>query len=436
MSATSNGTSTRERPRVFTGRSLEELIPQIEQELGQDAIVTRQRSGLGGGVAGFFQRPFVEIEAHPGHPRIDLYDEGGARSTVLPYDEPALKQNPAVGPDEFDAPSLSPAPAIDATRQQPLLTDVLATPPIAQRFATALAAAQTAGAEQALPVTPQPAPAILTPRVQQPLEFAQTTPPAPTPTPAHGTAAAKVRAKLLERGVEAELADELIELAYAHALASSRPQASIADAVKAVLRRRIPTPEQWAAAGTSVAVVGPPGAGKTSFCAALAGAYRERSTLTVACATLLPADAQDAHRLLLSPHLLNPTLATDEHAVDALARARSEGLLLLDTPSAPSSDRAAIARLGALLKRLGADHVVLALPATYSTKAGSQLLRALRPLRLTSIVITHAQETDQLGAAVQTALGAGIAPAFLLDPPRDGGLLHTDPADLAQRLLG
>ncbi|HEY2719104.1 MAG TPA: hypothetical protein VGI52_05695, partial [Solirubrobacteraceae bacterium] len=134
--------------------------------------------------------------------------------------------------------------------------------------------------------------------------------------------------------------------------------------------------------------------------------------------------------------LLRATLAGDERAVEALARARSEGLLLLDTPSVPSSDRAAIARLGALLKRLGPDHVVLALPATYSTKAGSQLLRALRPLRPTSIVITHTQETDQLGAAVQTALGARIAPAFLLDPPRDGGLLHTDPADLAQRLLG
>jgi flagellar biosynthesis GTPase FlhF len=316
-----------------------------------------------------------------------------------------------------------------------MLTDVLAAPPMAERFATALAEAQTA-VEQAPQATPQPAMPELQPQAQQPPEHLQATAATPAPLPPHGKAAAKVRAKLLERGIEAELADELIELAYAHALASSRPQESVAEAVKVVLRRRIPTPTQWTAAGSSVAIVGPPGAGKTSFCATLGSAYRERSTLAVACATLLPADARGEHRLLLSPHLLRATPAGDERAVQALARARSEGLLLLDTPSVPSTDRAAIARLGALLKRLAPDHVVLALPATYSTTAGSQLLRALRPLRPTSIVITHARETDQLGAAVQTALGAGIAPAFLLDPPRDGGLLHTDPADLAQRLLG
>ncbi|HEY2216518.1 MAG TPA: hypothetical protein VGH21_03420 [Solirubrobacteraceae bacterium] len=405
MSATSNGTSTRERPRVYTGRSIEELIPKIERELGEDAIVTRQRSGLGGGVAGFFQRPFVEIEAHPGHPRIDLYDEGSAGAT---------------------------APA-----------DASAIPLLSERFATALAAAQSAAepVPAAVPAEPVPAsvpptPPALQTRVQRAYEPAQAAAAVPMPAPAGGADAARVRAKLLERGIEADLADELIELACAHTLAGSPSQASVAEAVKAVLRRRIVTPTQWAATGVSVAVVGPPGAGKTSFCAALAGAYRERSTLTVACATLLAADDRDEHRLLLSPHLRTPTPAGDQHAVDALARARSEGLLLLDTPSIPSGEKAATARLGALLKRLEPDHVVLALPATHSTKAGVQLLRALRGLRPTSVAITHTAETDQLGAAVQTTLTAGIAPAFLLDSRRPSDLRQTDPADLAKRLLG
>ncbi len=401
MSATSNGTSTRERPRVYTGRSIEELIPQIERELGEDAIVTRQRSGLGGGVAGFFQRPFVEVEAHPGHPRIDLYDEGSASASALPPDASAM----------------------------PLLS---------QRFATALAAAQSA-AEQVPEAASSAPPAPQTQQAQQPSERAQTTVSVPTPVRAGSldTAdTAKVRTKLLERGIEAELADELIELASMHALAGLCPQASLLEAVKAVLRRRIPTPTQWTDVGTSVAVVGPPGAGKTTFCATLSAAYRERSTLSVACATLLGADSRGEHRLLLSPHLRTPTPASDEHAVDALGRARSEGLLLLDTPSIPSSDKAAIARLGAQLKQLQPDHVVLALPATYSAKASAQLLRSLRGLRPTSIAITHTAETDQLGAAVQTALSAGVAPAFLLDSQRDGGLLQTDPADLAKRLLG
>ena len=49
--------------RTFRGRSLEELIPRIREELGADAIVLRSREGLAGGVAGFFQKQYVEVEA-------------------------------------------------------------------------------------------------------------------------------------------------------------------------------------------------------------------------------------------------------------------------------------------------------------------------------------------------------------------------------------
>src|SRR4051794_23099058 len=49
--------------KTFRGRSLEELLPQIRAELGPDAIVLRRREGLGGGVGGFFQRPYVEVDA-------------------------------------------------------------------------------------------------------------------------------------------------------------------------------------------------------------------------------------------------------------------------------------------------------------------------------------------------------------------------------------
>jgi flagellar biosynthesis protein FlhF len=61
--------------RTYRGRTLEQLLPQIRTELGPDAIVVRQRDGLMGGIAGFFQQRFVEIEARPGHPRVDVYDE-------------------------------------------------------------------------------------------------------------------------------------------------------------------------------------------------------------------------------------------------------------------------------------------------------------------------------------------------------------------------
>src|SRR4051794_29808872 len=49
--------------QTFRGRSLEEVLPQVRTELGPDAIVLRRREGLAGGVAGFFQRSYVEVEA-------------------------------------------------------------------------------------------------------------------------------------------------------------------------------------------------------------------------------------------------------------------------------------------------------------------------------------------------------------------------------------
>src|SRR3954454_18089328 len=61
--------------RTFTGRSLDEILPQVRAELGPDAIVVRRREGLAGGVAGFFQRPFAEVEAR--RPLADEQAVGG-----------------------------------------------------------------------------------------------------------------------------------------------------------------------------------------------------------------------------------------------------------------------------------------------------------------------------------------------------------------------
>lgn len=55
--------------KTFRGRTLEELLPQIRAELGPDAIVLRRREGRDKKSGGFFQRPFVEVDARA--PRAD-----------------------------------------------------------------------------------------------------------------------------------------------------------------------------------------------------------------------------------------------------------------------------------------------------------------------------------------------------------------------------
>ena len=87
--------------RVFRGRTIEELIPWIQRELGPDAIILRRREGLTGGVLGFFQQQRVEIEAVGGAPRLDVYGEQESAT-------------PPIGP-----PGVSPAAPLPAPLSDP-----------------------------------------------------------------------------------------------------------------------------------------------------------------------------------------------------------------------------------------------------------------------------------------------------------------------------
>ena len=184
-------------------------------------------------------------------------------------------------------------------------------------------------------------------------------------------------------------------------------------------------------------VVGAGGSGKTSYCAALMRAYRKSGALKASYATLTR-DADDTGlQMLLSPHVMRPTPISAPRSLRALRRARGEGLIVLDTPRLSPADRAGIGELAQLLGELTPERVVIALPATLGATAAAQLMQALRPLGANSLVITHADETDQIGVAVEAACMFGLAPEYLLDRNRSGSwrVGRLDPASLAERLL-
>src|SRR3954463_12662109 len=54
--------------KTFRGRTLEELVPKIREELGPEAIVLRRREGLAGGIGGFFQRSCGGVAPRRGQP--------------------------------------------------------------------------------------------------------------------------------------------------------------------------------------------------------------------------------------------------------------------------------------------------------------------------------------------------------------------------------
>jgi hypothetical protein len=458
-------------PRIYRGRSVDELIPTIVAELGEDAVVVRHHRGLTGGFAGFFQKSFVEIEARRGDPGgslLDRYDEDDA-APALPGDAPALPGDAPALPG--DAPALADdmAPALPREATRPLPgefegartpvappkppnwdgeTEVWATNPFAAALAEAeaavraaepavppdldaalaeaLAEAEDAEAPEEIVATPLPdlhAKPVAAPppaTVAVALPAAATGPPdphAPAPAPApEPSARAEVEQTLRAVGIGEELVQQLIEAADTHVLALMPPSTSLAQAVRTALTQTIPASRPLPAGGAAIAVVGAGGSGKSACCAALVDAYREHSTLPATCVAV------------------SPDTALDE---PALREARAQGLLLLDTPTVSGADPTSIQALAELLEQLRPDRVVLALPATLGATPAAQLLEALGPLRADALAITHADETDQLGVAVQTACAFGLAPIHLLARAEQGAwdLTRIDPFLLADRLL-
>lgn len=393
---------------VYRGRSIDELIPRIEAELGADAIVVRRTRGLEGGIGGFFQRRFVEVEAKAGTPSIDTYDEQDG--------EPVLPPAPA------------PAPAVPRPNGA-YVTDELAT----------IAASSTPDTfdEALAQATSEPDPfAAELDMLDLQIPVTPISTPTPPPTPTNpGRARTRVETSLLGVGMSEAMAGELLDAAAAHILPLA-PRTSMVKAAQLALAARIPAVPLLPAHSASVAVIGPGGSGKTSCCAALLGAYRRAGCLPAACATVTLVGEREEPAMLLSPRVMEPMAIASAQARQILAQAREEGLLLVDMPPLSPADRSAVRRIAALLGELRPDRVVVALPATLGAKAAAQLLEALRPLGATSMAITHADETDQLGVAVEAACQFQLAPEYLLDRPRlRSGLARLTPTELANRLL-
>jgi flagellar biosynthesis GTPase FlhF len=212
------------------------------------------------------------------------------------------------------------------------------------------------------------------------------------------------------------------------------PRAGLAQAVRQMLAQRIPVASALPSTGAVLVVVGAGGAGKTTAAGALIRAYRRGGELPASCATFTRTPELS---LILSPQILKAVPASAPRALRALRKAKGEGLVVIDTPSLSPADRGSIRELAVVLEQLKPERVLVALPVTLSAGAAAQLLEALAPLGADGLVLTHAEETDQIGVAVEAACRFALAPEYMLERPRGGGwrLTRVDPTGLAARML-
>jgi flagellar biosynthesis protein FlhF len=367
--------------QTFRGSTLEELLPKIRDALGPDAVVVRQRDGLMGGVGGFFQQRFVEVEARPGGPRIDVYDE-----------EPAI----------------------------------------------AAFARQLAEAEELVEALP-PAPVVEAPKPRKKTAARRRPAAKPAPRPRRKPTQARLDAEqlqlaleLVERGFGMTFAEALVADATAHLLPFA--EGDLRAAVRAALAHRIPGPALPTAGRRTVAFVGAGGAGKTRCVTGLAAANAAAGA-SIACLALGAQDGGAELTRRLTPHGVEAQPVQSMTAArTALRAAPAHALAIVDTPAVSPGDADAVAALAKQLAPLQLDDVILVVSAMLSATAARELRERLAPLKPTALALTHADATTHLGPVIELACATGLPLAFIADGASER-FAPADPIRLAERLL-
>src|SRR4051794_19688906 len=360
------------QPRTFRGRSLAELLPRIRHELGPDAVITRQREGLQGGFAGFFQKQFVEVEARGGR-SVDVYDEG-------------LE-----------------SPAIRALIQQ--------ASPFADQLQAELAEPSTVDR----PPSTEPAPR----------RFGPSRPPQ----------AEAIEQTLVDAGLSSRLASAIVTETVAHLLPFDSPR-ELRKLVRGELARRIPVQSTWAGVGRRIGFVGTGGSGKTLCTARLATTYADAGDRPVACLSLRPPDGgSELTHLLSAEDVPVEVVQSADEARDRIAGLGDDAVVVVDTPAVNPQRPEQIDALAAELGRFLYE-VHLTLPAAISTPAAQELVAELGPLGVSRFVLTHLDATSHIGGAVGLAIRNAKPFSFTRPgTPMPQGLLPRDPHAIAALVL-
>ena len=381
--------------RTYRGETIESLLPQIREELGADAVIVRQREGLIGGVGGFFQKRCVEVDARPGNPGVDVYDEEPEMPDMR--DEPV----PSAGPVAAGDP---PAPAV-AKASSGLVPPTAPPAEEAAPFHEELPLVRNDGATRE---------GLATPAIQelvgqaQPfaemLDRVQTAPLAPIEpdVPVEPKKAEALREAMVGTGLGADIAGEVVDAVVASALPFATP-GRLRTLVRNELAQRIPVAPLAAPGPRTIVMVGPAGSGKSTAIAAIGAAHA--------------AAGIKVERLSLEEL---PTRA-----------AKPEGLLLIDTPPLWGGADG-LADVAKQLGKLKGAEVHLVMRAGTAAPAGAELLDGLAALRPSRLLLTGAGETSYLGGVLDVAIRAGLPIGYVAEGAEE--IAPADPRELARRV--
>jgi flagellar biosynthesis protein FlhF len=217
--------------------------------------------------------------------------------------------------------------------------------------------------------------------------------PAP-PAPALATAAAALEHHGLAAGAVSSLLGGVV-------CGPSDPGLLLASALAGRLRFGPTEPSP----ASSLVLVGPPGAGKTTTVARLAAmGLLAGLSVEVRNADERRAGALDQLRALLAPMRLVPAPIEAEAGT-----VRSGGLVLVDSPGVNPFDRTEMAELAATVRRLGLE-AVLVMPAGLAVGDAVEIAATFQVLGVRRMITTRLDAARRLGGLVAAAeLGLELA---------------------------
>ncbi len=440
------------RMKTYAGRSLQEIVPQIRDELGAGAVILKQRPIRTGGVGGFFAKTGIEVLASEGDP-------GETPALAAPA--------PAVASASATATAIAPAPARaqldthDAESRDSLLRETFAQalqahvePEEQQEYeeerlaaaggATARVAAGAAYGGRTQPMEPVRISATRTNRGR--LRIA----PQPLEAPPLDDESADLVVELERAGLTPAAADALVREVRHHVepFASGR----LRDLVRSRIAARVRIEQGWEPDGTArrIAVVGASGAGKTTAIANLAAGYASAGMMVGIVVVdraigdghpVLPrlgasagSEADRALAYMAGADVLRVTSVNEIRR--GMSRLQMRDVVLVDTPGLAVGDEPGMNHLKALLEAAAPNETHAAVPLGIAEREVAAMLSRLSRVGANRLLVTKTDEARFAGPLHGLATVYDLPFSYLACGPRvPGDLVAADGVSIAERIL-
>jgi flagellar biosynthesis protein FlhF len=247
----------------------------------------------------------------------------------------------------------------------------------------------------------------------------------------------KLYRHLLQQGIETGLVKRVCQisadtLGYQAALDENRVIEHLRRQLEAyikVLRESSPKEHQV------ICVIGPSGAGKTSFCAKLAVRYRQvlkRSVAWVCADTIRTGGIAEAKSYSEAISIPLRVAYTPQELFAAVESFRSQDLVIVDTPACNPRNEESLVEIGTFLTVIPNRITWVVVPATSKENDLMNTVAALNSFRPRALVATKLDETNSFGAVYNLAFRSQLPFTYFT---RGAGVLDDLMPAAASRLV-